>query len=199
MNFKSFYLTESLVTENSLGQPIHSTEEGIKNFWNWFGSSKTVDSKGRPIVYFHGTSIDFDKFELPWDREDWDENNNDSDGWTGGNLGHGFYFTDDKNYAKRFGKVKEFYLKIDKMWDLRDEDEIKELKSEFVEMEDDLYYGTYGEAIEKLMKQNKYDGVIAEDVGGFAYGASEIMVPKAKQIKSTDNNGKFSNSDEYKK
>ena len=36
-------------TENSLGQPIHSTDEGIRNFWEWFGDSKVVDEQGRPI------------------------------------------------------------------------------------------------------------------------------------------------------
>lgn len=199
MNFKQFYLTESLITENSLGNPIHSTKEGIENFWKWFGNSEMVDSKGRPLVFYHGTYSNFEKFELPWEREDWDDNNDYSEGWTGGNLGHGFYFTDDKNYAKRFGTVKEFYLKITNLWDLRDPDAVEDFQKEFVEMEDDLSFGTHGEAIEKLMKENKYDGVIAEDAGGFAYGANEIMVPKGKQIKSLENNGDFSNSENYKK
>lgn len=43
-------------TRNSRGGKIYSTIEGITNFWNWFGDSKTVDSSGRPIVYFHGTA-----------------------------------------------------------------------------------------------------------------------------------------------
>lgn len=199
MRFKNFYLTESIIKENSLGLPIHNTETGIENFWKWFGKSKMVDSKGRPLVFYHGTSNNFEKFELPWEREDWDDKNDYSEGWTGGNLGRGFYFTDDKKYAKKFGAVKEFYLKIENLWDLREETAIEEFETEFKEMEEELNFGTHGEAIEILMKQNKYDGVIAEDVGGFAYGALEIMVPKGNQIKSLDNNGKFSHTDEYKK
>lgn len=39
---------------NSLGQPIHPTEEGIRNFWKWFGESKTVDEAGRPLVRYKG-------------------------------------------------------------------------------------------------------------------------------------------------
>lgn len=198
MKFKSFYLKEDVVTENTLGNPIHPTKEGIENFWKWFGDSKMVDAKGRPLVFYHGTTSDFEKFELPWEREDYDENDDYSEGWTGGNLGHGFYFTDNKTYAKRFGNVKEFYLKITNPWNLKDEKEIEKFKVDFSELEDELSYGTHGEAIEKLMKQNRYDGVIAEDVGGFAYGADEIMVPKGNQIKLVSNTGKFSNSDKYK-
>lgn len=37
-------------TRNSAGQPIHHTEEGIRNFWRWFGSSRVVDDQGRPLV-----------------------------------------------------------------------------------------------------------------------------------------------------
>lgn len=47
---------------NSAGQPIHHTDEGIKNFHSWFGDSKTVDNHGRPRVYYHGTDKDFDEF-----------------------------------------------------------------------------------------------------------------------------------------
>ena len=43
---------------NNLGQPIHKTDEGIINFWKWFGDSKIVDN-GRPIVVHHGTSKKF--------------------------------------------------------------------------------------------------------------------------------------------
>jgi len=49
-------------TLNSDGKPIHNTEEGIKNFWRWFGDSKVVDSKGRPLVVYHRTSASFDAF-----------------------------------------------------------------------------------------------------------------------------------------
>src|SRR5690606_29107474 len=42
-------------TTNSNGQPIAATEEGIRNFWRWFGDSKVVDEQGRPLVVYHGT------------------------------------------------------------------------------------------------------------------------------------------------
>jgi predicted Fe-Mo cluster-binding NifX family protein len=198
MNFKQFYLTEEpLITENSLGNPIHATEDGIRNFWKWFSGSVMVDSKGRPKVYYHGNNDDFDEFQLRWERDDYDEDNYGS-GWTGGNLGEGFYFTDDKTYAKRFGNVKEYYLKIENLYDLTVDKNIKLFEKEYEEMKDDLAYGAHGEAIQQIMKEKKYDGVIAKDAGGVAYGSIEIMVPKSKQIKLVNNSGKFSNTGNYK-
>jgi hypothetical protein len=44
-------------TRNSLGKLIHPTEEGIRNFWKWFGNSKVVDAQGRPLVVYHGTNV----------------------------------------------------------------------------------------------------------------------------------------------
>jgi hypothetical protein len=41
---------------NNLGERIHDTDEGVKNFHRWFGSSKIVDKHGRPMVVYHGTN-----------------------------------------------------------------------------------------------------------------------------------------------
>lgn len=51
-------------TCNSAGKPIHCTEEGVANFWRWFGESKLVDDEGRPLVLYHGTGKVFDAFEI---------------------------------------------------------------------------------------------------------------------------------------
>ena len=48
---------------NSKGQPIASTEEGVRNFWRWFGNSKAVDADGKPLVVYHGTRDSFDEFK----------------------------------------------------------------------------------------------------------------------------------------
>ena len=42
--------------ENSEGNPIAQTEEGVRNFWKWFGDSKVVDAEGRPLVVYRGTT-----------------------------------------------------------------------------------------------------------------------------------------------
>ena len=41
---------------NSNGQPIHWSEEGVRNFWKWFKNSTVVDELGRPLVVYHGRS-----------------------------------------------------------------------------------------------------------------------------------------------
>ena len=43
-------------TTNSNGKPLAATEEGVKNFWRWFGDSKVVDANGKPMVVYHGTT-----------------------------------------------------------------------------------------------------------------------------------------------
>jgi hypothetical protein len=50
-------------TTNSNGRPIAATEEGVRNFWRWFGDSKVVDDQGRPLVVYHGTTEDFASFD----------------------------------------------------------------------------------------------------------------------------------------
>ena len=49
-------------TANSMGQQIHPTQEGVVNFWRWFGESKVVDEQGRPKVVYHATHRSFDAF-----------------------------------------------------------------------------------------------------------------------------------------
>jgi hypothetical protein len=50
------------------------------NFKKWFGDSKVVDDEGNPLVVYHGTTHDFDSFEL-------------ERGNTGNAVGTGYYFT----------------------------------------------------------------------------------------------------------
>lgn len=45
-------------TRNSEGALIHSTEEGVRNFWRWFGDSTVIDFDGRPLVVFHHGGFD---------------------------------------------------------------------------------------------------------------------------------------------
>lgn len=83
--------------ENSKGQPIFSTEEGIRNFWRWFGNSKVVDKQGRPLVVYHGTNKDFAEFKT--------KN-------SGMNMyGEGAYFTSDTGLADKFA-VEDLAEKI---------------------------------------------------------------------------------------
>src|SRR5574343_143940 len=77
-------------TTNSNGQPIAQTEEGVRNFWKWFGDSKMVDAEGRPQAVYHGTKKDFKAFKTEL---------------IGSNFGvdkHGFFFTDSPVVASGF-------------------------------------------------------------------------------------------------
>lgn len=42
-------------TRNSNGDYIAADEQGIRNFYEWFGASKVVDADGRPLVVYHGS------------------------------------------------------------------------------------------------------------------------------------------------
>lgn len=75
--------------ENSLGKKITNNPQTLANFWNWFDDSKIADSKGRPIVMYHGsgsvgsiTAFDPTKTGRGTDQ-----------------LGSGFYFTSDPEGA----------------------------------------------------------------------------------------------------
>ena len=50
-------------TQNSYGRPIATNEEGVRNFWKWFGNSKIVDDAGLPMPLYHGTAATFDQFK----------------------------------------------------------------------------------------------------------------------------------------
>lgn len=55
------------------------------NFNRWFGNSKIVHSDGTPMIVYHGTTNDFSSFNMSYARE--------------GNMGRGFYFTNDVHDA----------------------------------------------------------------------------------------------------
>lgn len=100
---------------NSEGELIHPTDEGIHNFYNWFGESKATDNQGRPRVFYHGTDAKFDTF-LP------------RKGKTSTIFGvedverQGHFFTPSLDFAKEYtksGNVMKVYLKMHKPFDMR--------------------------------------------------------------------------------
>lgn len=81
-------------TRNSSGQLIHSSVDGVVNFWRWFGDSKVVDMNGRPRVHFHGTAAEFDGFDIAKFGECDD-----------GFMGAGFYFTEFADDAAEYAAM----------------------------------------------------------------------------------------------
>jgi len=172
-------------TKNSNGQYIAGDEASIRKFYEWFGDSKVVDEKGRPLVVYHGTDKMFDSFK---------------DDVT--------YFTPDKNEANgyaqyRYGKGKartvSVYLKI--------ENEATEEKLNEVATKLGVYDNTEPLAPlaqnvsvkNELIKQG-YDGVMNINDFGFLSDFNEIQVHvifSNSQIKSaTGNNGDYNPDDD---
>lgn len=74
-------------------------------FKNWFGKSKVVDSDGRPLMAYQGTSFDFDVFK--------------TDGNKGKTAGTGAFFTSNTENAATYtggingGNIIPVYLKLE--------------------------------------------------------------------------------------
>ena len=113
------------------GQPSNLTTEQYKlvrtpAFKKWFGdwendrenASNVVDENGEPLVVYHGTKNNFNKFSLEYTA---------TNSGNLGFLGRGFYFATNQKDAKNYGEiVKSYFLKALKALDLRNM-EYKEL------------------------------------------------------------------------
>ena len=75
---------------NSMGQQIHPTLDGVYNFHRWFKDSKAVDEHGRPKVFYHGTGADIPAFSHDFVGKGTDAH------------GSGFYFTDSPDVASHY-------------------------------------------------------------------------------------------------
>ncbi len=103
------YLKETIEKYNAIGEVISTSEETLKSFWNWFGNSKMVDSSGRPLVFHHATTEDFDEFDV---------------GRGSGVAGTGIYLTNIKFDNDRYGdKHLNLYVKCLNPLDLSSGDE----------------------------------------------------------------------------
>lgn len=190
-------------TKNELGDFISSSIEGIINFWKWFGNSKTIDSKGRPKVYYHQSQTKITEFfktkgiKRP----------------TYSQAKEGIYFSDDKDvteakYKKHDkGQLVSAYLKIENPLDMGSNDSMyfdgtkvqyakivtsnfkKSMAGEKEEAEPDIILYTISKKATNWMSKKGYDGLIGADGEH-----KEIVVFNPAQIKATDNSGNFSNT-----
>jgi hypothetical protein len=106
-------------TKNSKGQLIHPTEEGIRNFWAWFGESKVVDDQGRPLVVYHGTGNDFSAFDVNRPAV-----NNDSLGGSHLTTRSAIFVSPSSLFAGEYGyssnvKIMPLYVKADYILDAK--------------------------------------------------------------------------------
>lgn len=131
-----------------------------------FEDSKIRDEKGNLLKVYHGTSEDFEEFDI-------------EKSGSKGNVayGKGVYFTPYKEVADKFGKkTKEVYLNIKKPFIIQTDGDLEkmiEFKMEARQKKVD---------VSTIIKSNGYDGVISyEDVGSDKI--HEIVVYDKKQIK----------------
>lgn len=198
---------------NSAGRRIARTEEGLRAFYEWFGDSLIVDEKGRPLVMYHGTVAEFDVFNVK------KQGKNDTVF-----FGRGFYFTPIERLARYYAYnkiVMPVYLKINNPLDLSDIayeeihnigiERLKELgiytkeAQRFIDnpveierngekvlatttLEHYIAENKLGKKLSDNAKKKGYDGVIVK--------GKEYVVFEPNQIKSVDNRGSFSRTDD---
>lgn len=178
-------------TTNSNGQFIHPTLEGIKAFYEWFGDSKVVDKKGRPLVVYHGSPVAkrFNSFKsnVNWFADKYLVAKNQ------------YSSSSSDGIFQKDSDVFSVYLKIENPYRFdakkKSYDTINhELDGEIYETTDELAGQLKDEYSEK------YDGLIIQNVdeeqmfGGYGKRAitDDYAVFEPTQIKSsTGNNGNF--------
>lgn len=127
-------------------QPVHETEA----FKKWFGNSKTLNDDGTPIEFYHGSTNDFDTFDITYAAK-------------GSYVGKGFYFSNSEedinsNYT---GGGNDHEHRIERLADRIQsngyENEFGELTEEQIEAaEEDWDYAV------KLARQLTSDGLEIE-------------------------------------
>jgi hypothetical protein len=117
--------------QNSLGQPIAQTENDLNNFKKWFGDSKAVDSKGRPLVLYHGTASDFSAFTL----------SKLGTATRVKSAAYGFFFVSDPKVASSYAKYAAETAPVERLLQLADQAEKRgdyDAYDKYVEQSEDL-------------------------------------------------------------
>lgn len=179
-------------TTNSEGNPIAKSEKSLRYFYDWFGDSKVVDEKGRPLVVYHGTKQgDFSVFDKSKIGSQTDY----------GYHGIGFYLTPQIDLAESYskdwqkyrlvfnpeGRIMPLYSKIENPYVMGTEEARKfKTKSE-------------SQSFTNKLKEAGYDGILVEIdelVREREGELEEVIAFEPNQIKSIDNRGTFSGSED---
>ncbi len=163
-------------------------------FKAWFGESKVADAEGKPLRVYHGTSDDFDSFNL-------DHKNRKDTGW----LGTGVYLTTSQDIASSYANLKPgyagknvmaLYAKVENPYyaTIKDKQRLQLISNR------SLAEGREAaDAWTAELKAKGHDGVILrfnESEVGKANASEEIVVFSPSAVKSaTGNSGKFDPND----
>ena len=158
-----------------------------KEFFSWFGDwtgeyeiddgqhpyeehSKVIDANGEPMVLWHGTKSQFDKFELDIDYK------------RGRHLYHdpnSIFLTDREDKAHKYGKyAMPLYANIRRPITV----DTGNQNDENIAIKDESYDGCIFKRIDRE----------SDIVNGKKLQTEQIIVKKPNQIKSINNNGSFS-------
>lgn len=150
---------------NSDGERIAQSKEALENFYKWFGDSKVVDEQGRPLVVYHGSDSNFEVFDRTKTRSTMDIQGNFFSPWE----------LDAQGYGQN---VRAFYLSIQNP--ASSNVGYKALKK---------FQGQNDAGIKarEELENMGYDGVNNDD--------EEYIAFESNQIKSTQNRGTYSASD----
>jgi hypothetical protein len=162
-------------------EPRVATSPQIKTpaFKRWFGDSKAVDAKGRPIVVYHGADVDegmFDRFHVP--------------------EGEGVFFATDPAHAEAFvggdGEVVSAYLSMQNPV-IIDQDELERRWDQLPEDDQDIMLPRM--MVHDVITEARaagHDGVIVRGMADLDFSDDVYIAFKPEQIKhSEDNDGKF--------
>jgi hypothetical protein len=150
-------------------------------FWKWFGASTVIDSKGWPLVVYHGTG------PSGWEFKNWKVTIKNDEFYS---FKTPSYFTENVEYAEAFAqnqaneralgnypRVVPVYLKIEEPYDVRG----------IVDYWKHLRKNTTQEVAQLIRKG--FDGILLEEVDKKHRWYSNIWVAfKPNQIKSAIGN-----------
>lgn len=160
-----------------------------QNFVRWFGDSQAVNEKGEPLVVYHGTQRDFDRFSKKGVKPNFNSPQKQL----------GFFFSDDPKYVDRytsaFSDAENFrdgantmptYLSLNNP-KIEPIGKIDEIEDKFSQADAREYRQT--------LERQGYDGVIFEGDTRTGF-VREFVSFRPEQIKSAvGNNGNFDEND----
>jgi hypothetical protein len=171
------------------------------NFWKWFGKSPLKDSKGNPMIFYHGTKTDFSSFNVePPVQLDFPV----------------FYFTPQTQYAEIYtginsrqsgGNILPVFLNCKKIFDTRKKKHkdiyINALKKDGnreweIEADFEDYFCNnrlpwwFNWDSYKIAYENKFDGIFIQERETF----ESVGVFSPFQIKSIFNQGTWNPNDQ---
>lgn len=200
---ETFLLNELSLAENStisetiLNENIDNTEikDNLGNILsaeqiNYFRDSKVRDKHGNLLVCYHGSSAQFDTFEISKIRR-------------GNSLGKGFYFSSNAETSAQYtktGDIKQVYLNIKNPKYFTVTGAAQEfLLQQAIEYnipnyDEDGKIINLNNKVSEVLQQHGYDGVIAYIPHADMY---EIVAYNSNQIKAIDNKTPTSSANIY--